>query len=148
MAAPRKKAAPPPPWWHHRWLEHRAVQAGALLTLFGLFSFIFGTTRDMAMQAWRHYTGAELAHQLAPEVSELRALTAQTAALTTRQDERATVGEQRLGKLEQTLAAVQDSKEIEQERQGAVEKTQRSACLTGELSEDACHRLGYPTVQQ
>ena len=146
MATPRKKAPPPPRW--HRWIENRAVLAAALLTLFSLVSFAFGTTRDLTIQAWRHYTGAELAFTLAPQVQELRDLQVQQAPLLNATLDRISQGEKRLLKAEKTLEAANVSKAIEQEREGAVEKAQRSACLTRELSEDACHRLGYPTEQK
>jgi len=146
MAAPKKKDAPAPRW--RRWIENRAVLAAALLTLFGLFSFAFGTTRDLVLGAWRHYTGAELAFKLEPQVQELRDLQVQQAPLLNATLERIEQGEQRLKKAEKTLEAATVSKQIEQERQGAVETAHRSACLAGELSKDACRRLGYPTVQK
>lgn len=145
MAAPRKKA--PPPTRRERatarvgkWLESRAVWAAALLTLFSLFSFFVGTTRDLVMAGWRHYTGAELALAHDPKLAKLEQLAAQVA-------ERTNASEQRLGNAEKTLNEIRKLKEAEQERTRAVEEAQRAACLAGDLSPDACHRLGYPTTK-
>jgi hypothetical protein len=121
------------------------VQAAALLTLFSLFSFMFGTTRDLALAMWRHYTGAELAHELAPEVVAARNLAAEAAGLAKATLERASVGEERLKVAEKRLDAAEETKRIEQERTQAVETAQRAACLAGDLAEDACGRLGYPS---
>jgi len=150
MAARKRRPArsAAPPWWHRFRLESGAAKAGALLTLFALVSFLFGTTKDLVTQVWRHYTGAELAYTLEPEVRELRKLTAQALELTASNVDRIDLGEKRLKKAEQTLDAATDSKRIEQEREGAVEKAQRGACITGELASDTCNRLGYPTKQK
>lgn len=144
MAA-RKKAPPSPRW--QRVLENRTVQITLIVTAFSAVSFLFGTTRDLALAIWRHYSGAELAFKLAPEVQRLNDLNVTQSELLQRTSDRIDLGEKRLKQAERTLDEAQESKKIEQEREGAVEKAQRSACITGELSEDACHRLGYPTKQ-
>lgn len=142
----RKRAMARPPLWQ-RWLESQTVRWGLIVTAFSLLSFAFGTTRDLVLKAWRHYTGAELAHKLEPEVAAARNLAAEAAGLAKATLERASVGEERLKIAEKRLDAAEDTKRIEQERTQAVETVQRAACLEGDLATDACGRLGYPTKQ-
>jgi hypothetical protein len=126
-------------------LERPQAIIAAVTAFWVLASLLGGSVYSWSQQAWRHYTGAELAHELRPEVSALKGLATETSALAAQVAERTNASEARLKKAESTLDEIRKLKEIEQERTRAVEAAQRTACLAGELAHDTCHRLGYPT---
>jgi len=131
-----------------RLLERPSRFMAAVVLFVGLVSAVWGTTLEIGGWVWRHLTGGEKVAMLEPAVAAAQQSAQAAIDLATVTVDRVKVGEDRLKTAENRLNAAEETKRIELERQQAVEKAQKSACLTGELSAEACGRLGYPTGQK
>ena len=129
--ARRKK----PTLWER--LDDSRYKAAAIVGLFVAASFLFGTVRDFGIWTWRHFTGSEIAIVLAPQVEELR-------NLSTKQDARIQSNEAILRSQREQVGAIIELKEAEQQQSAAKGAVYEDECRLGNLSAEACKRLGYP----